>query len=153
MLWRRFDDLAEYFTTQKLPGVGISIGLTRLFNLLVESDYVNIASHTPTQVLVTMQDRGKFLDDYLGIARRLREGGVPTEVYLDADRLSDQIGYASKKGIRFALIAGEREFNLDLHNGEPVVQVKDLQHQVQEEVAESDLPQYIARKLNEPAKL
>jgi histidyl-tRNA synthetase len=149
----RFDDLAEYFTTQKFPGVGISIGLTRLFNLLVESEYVDVSAHTPTKVLVTMQDRAKFLDDYLGIARRLREAGIPAEVYLDPDRLSDQIGYASDKGIRFALIAGERELSLDLHDGEPVVQVKDLLHQSQEQVSESELPKYIRRKLEEPTNL
>ena len=52
----RFDDLASHFSTQKYPGVGISIGLTRLFDLLLEADFFDVSRHAPTLVLVTMQD-------------------------------------------------------------------------------------------------
>jgi histidyl-tRNA synthetase len=149
----RFDDLAEYFTTQTFPGVGISIGLTRLFNLLVEAEHVDVGTQTPTKVLVTMQDRARFLDDYLGLGKNLRHAGISTEVYLDPDPLREQLGYASEKGIRFAVIAGAHEFNLDEHGGEPVVQVKDMLHQSSETVNESELPAYIRRKLAEPTKI
>src|SRR5947209_4957477 len=69
----RYDDLASFFTTQKYPGVGISIGLTRLFNLLVQSGLVDVSRQAPTQVLVTMQDRAAYMKEYLALARLLRE--------------------------------------------------------------------------------
>ena len=77
----RYDDLAGFFTTQKYPGVGISIGLTRLFNLLVTNGHVNVDRKSPTQVLVTMHDRKRFMKEYLELARLLRNHGVAAAHY------------------------------------------------------------------------
>jgi histidyl-tRNA synthetase len=145
----RYDDLAEYFTTQRFPGVGISIGLTRLFNLLVEAEYVDATIHTPTKVLVTMQDREHYLDDYLGIARRLRQAGVPAEAYLDADPLREQLGYAASKGIRFAVVAGGNELNVV----DPLVQLKDLTHKTEVTIPETELLDHIKFRLDEPDRI
>src|SRR5262249_55217038 len=60
----RYDDLASYFTDTKLPGVGISIGLTRLFSKLKEAGLLRPAARTPAEVLVTTMD-AKYLDRYL----------------------------------------------------------------------------------------
>src|SRR5215213_4472413 len=76
----RYDDLASYFTDTKLPGVGISIGLTRLFSRLKDAGLLQPLPRTPAEVLVTTMDP-KYLDRYLSMARRLREAGINTEVY------------------------------------------------------------------------
>jgi histidyl-tRNA synthetase len=115
----RYDDLASYFTDTRLPGVGISIGLTRLFSKLKEAGLLRPAIRSPAEALVTVMD-GQFLDRYLKIARMLREAGVNTELYLEPARLTKQLEYADKKGFRVALIAGDREFGRD------EVQVKNL---------------------------
>jgi histidyl-tRNA synthetase len=115
----RYDDLASYFTDTKLPGVGISIGLTRLFAKLKEAGLLNSVVRTPAEALVTTMD-SKYLNQYLTMARTLREAGINTEVYLEPAKLKSQLAYADKKGFRVALIAGEAEFEKN------VVQIKNL---------------------------
>src|SRR6185436_4922246 len=115
----RYDDLASYFTNTRLPGVGISIGLTRLFTKLKEANLLRPLPRTPAEVLVTTMDP-KYLDRYLSMARRLRDAGINTEVYLESAKLGNQLTYADRKGFRIALIAGENEFAKD------TVQVKNL---------------------------
>ena len=115
----RYDDLASYFTDTRLPGVGISIGLTRLFSRLKEAGLLRPLERTPAEVLVTTLDQ-KYLERYLGMARELRAAGINTEVYLETAKLKNQLTYADRKGFRLALVAGETEFS----GG--VVQVKDL---------------------------
>jgi len=135
----RYDDLASFFTTQKYPGVGISIGLTRLFNLLVTNGHVNVDRKGPTQVLVTMQDRKRFMKEYLELARLLRSRGIPTEVYLEPKRLREQFGYASDNGIPLTVIAGETEIAAG------TVTVKDMQAGTQEVIGRDQLPAYVVQ--------
>jgi len=137
----RYDDLASYFTTQKFPGVGVSIGLSRLFDLMVQSNIISIDRHTPTKVLVTAQDREKYLSDYLGLAKTLRDAKINTEVFLDSLSLREQIAYASKKGIPFVIIAGGDELSED------VVLIKDLVHSIQERISGDEMVRYIKEKL------
>ena len=115
----RYDDLASYFTDTRLPGVGISIGLTRLFSRLKEAGLLQPLPRTPAEVLVTTMDP-RYLDRYLAMARRLRDAGINTEVYLETAKLGNQLTYADRKGFRVALIAGENEFAKD------AVQIKNL---------------------------
>ena len=115
----RYDDLASYFTATKLPGVGISIGLSRLFAKLKEMSLLKAPTRTPAEVLVTVMDP-QLLGRYLSLANRLRSEGINTEVYLEAAKLGDQLSYAEKKGFRVALVAGSREIE------QGVVQVKHL---------------------------
>jgi histidyl-tRNA synthetase len=115
----RYDDLASYFTNTRLPGVGISIGLTRLFSRLMEAGLLQPLPRTPAEVLVTTMD-AKYLERYLAMARELRAAGINTEVYLESAKLGNQLTYADRKGFRVALIAGENEFAKD------AVQLKDL---------------------------
>ena len=105
----RYDNLASTFTKQKLPGVGISIGLTRLLSRLFEAKVLTPGAATPASVLVTTMDRSR-LADYLAIAARLRTAGVDTEVFTEPKKMGDQLKYADKKGFRYAVIAGEDEF-------------------------------------------
>ena len=115
----RYDDLASYFTTTRLPGVGISIGLTRLFSGLREAGLLKHLARTPAQAIVITMDE-RFMNRYLEIGKQLRLAGINTEVYLEPAKLSKQMTYADRKGFRVAVIAGENEFR------DNVVQIKDL---------------------------
>ena len=136
----RYDDLASYFTDTRLPGVGISIGLTRLFSRLKEAGLLQPLPRTPAEVLVTTMDP-KYLDRYLSMARRLREAGINTEVYLEAAKLGNQLTYADRKGFRIALIAGENEFAKD------AVQVKNLAAKSARDVPLAELVQAVQTTL------
>jgi histidyl-tRNA synthetase len=124
----RYDDLATYFTKRVHPGVGISIGLTRLLDLLVADGRVEAGPATPARVLVTMLDRERYFPRYLALARELRSGGIATDLYLQPDGLRDQLAYAAAKGFVYAVIAGGREFD------EGVVSVRDLRTRDQRQV-------------------
>jgi histidyl-tRNA synthetase len=136
----RYDDLASYFTDTRLPGVGISIGLTRLFARLREAGLLRPLERTPAEVLVTTMD-ARYLDKYLGMAARLRAAGINTEVYLESAKLGNQLTYADRKGFRVALIAGENEFSRD------VVQVKDLAAKSARDVSMSEVIQAVKETL------
>ena len=141
----RYDDLASYFTDTKLPGVGISIGLTRLFSRLKEANLLRPLQRTPAEVLVTVLDP-KYLERYLGMARELRGAGINTEVYLESAKLKNQLTYADRKGFRVALVAGETEFNGD------VVQVKDLYNRKDENHSLDRLVASVRETLSRPRK-
>ena len=128
----RYDDLASYFTNTRLPGVGISIGLTRLFSRLKEANLLQPLTRTPAEVLVTTMDP-QYLGRYLEIARKLRTAGINTEVYLETAKLGAQLTYADRKGFRVAVIAGENEF------AKNAVQVKDLAAKSARDVALADI--------------
>ena len=104
----RYDNLAELFTTQKLPGVGASLGLDRLLAAMEELGMVAAAS-TPAKVLIAFFD-ANHLGDYHRLARDLRAAGLSAEVYPEAVSLGDQLKYAVRKGFPTAVIAGDREF-------------------------------------------
>ena len=128
----RYDDLASYFTETRLPGVGISIGLTRLFAKLNEAGLLQPLARSPAEVLVTTMDR-QYLDRYLRIAGMLRAAGINTEVYLETAKLGNQLTYADRKGFRVAVIAGENEFAKD------VVQIKNLSAKTARDVALNEI--------------
>ena len=99
----RYDDLAGYFIRKTLPGVGISIGLTRLFSQLLQAGIVEAGSSSVAQVLVTIPNDG-LTGTAIEIASALRAANVNTEVFFEQTRLGRQLRYASRKGFRFAVI-------------------------------------------------
>jgi histidyl-tRNA synthetase len=127
----RYDDLAANYTKSRLPGVGISIGLTRLFWQLREAGLLKAADST-VQVLVTLMDDA-HLNECLAIATDLRAAGIATEVALEGGKLGRQLKYADRAGIRFAVVTGEDE----LSRG--VLAVKDLRKGDQIEVPRAGL--------------
>jgi histidyl-tRNA synthetase len=130
----RYDDLAGMYTNTALPGVGISIGLTRLFWQLREIGLV-AAGDSPTKVFVTLFDEADRR--HAGaLATTLRTAGVPTMIADGPRKLGKQLRYADRAGIRFAIIAGSDE------RARGVVNVKDLVDQSQTEVAATDLPSF-----------
>jgi histidyl-tRNA synthetase len=138
----RYDDLASYFTETRLPGVGISIGLTRLFSRLKDAGLLQPLPRTPAEVLVTTMD-ARYLDRYLSMARRLREAGINTEVYLETAKLGNQLTYADRKGFRVALIAGENEFAKD------AVQLKNLAAKTARDVQLGEMVQAVQTTLKD----
>ena len=127
----RYDNLASHYTKSRLPGVGISIGATRLYYQLREAGLIGSAEST-VQVLVTQMDAA-LMPVYLDIATQLRNAGINTELVLDSGKLGKQLKYADKAGIRFAVIVGENEI------AKSAVVVKDLSKQEQFEVPRSEL--------------
>ena len=104
----RYDNLAEYYTKQKLPGVGISIGLTRLFYQLNEVGFFNNNSTSITKAIVIPLDNNN-LDYGISIANDLRTKGVITEIYLEDSKLVKKLNYTNKLGIPFAILIGDTE--------------------------------------------
>ncbi|MFM8580626.1 MAG: histidine--tRNA ligase, partial [Planctomycetaceae bacterium] len=137
----RYDNLAGLFTSQKLPGVGASLGLDRLLAAM-ESFGMISASATPAPVLVVHFD-GKHLPDYIRVGRALRAAGIATEVFPDAKPVGKQLKYADRKGFVLALIAGESEF------AQGVWQLKDLRAGTQSTLPEADLPRAIHAALQQ----
>jgi len=129
----RYDDLASYFTNTRLPGVGISIGLSRLFARLKDANLLQPLARTPAEVLVTTLDSAS-LERYLKIAAGLRAADVNTEVYLERAKIGKQFEYANRKGFRVAVTAGPDEF------ARGTVKVKDLARQAESDVPLDELP-------------
>ena len=104
----RYDNLAEYYTDKQLPGVGISIGLTRLFYVLEEQGCLNDQLITaPADVLVLpMTDD---LSPAIAFATRLRSAGVRAQLYTEQKKFKQKMSYADKLGVPFAAFLGEDE--------------------------------------------
>jgi len=139
----RYDDLASHFTDTKLPGVGISIGLTRLFSKLNEVGLLQPLARTPAEAIVITMD-SRYLGRYLEIATKLRKAGINTEVYLEQAKLRNQMAYADRKGFRVAVIAGEDEF------ARQTVQIKNLATQQATVHPLDDVVRAVRATLNEP---
>ncbi|GAB2612275.1 histidine--tRNA ligase [Novilysobacter erysipheiresistens] len=138
----RYDDLASHYSKSKLPGVGISIGLTRLFWQLREAGLVDTGAST-VQVLVTQMDAA-HLPHCLAIASELRQAGLNTEVVMESSKLAKQFKYADRAGIRFVVVLGEDEI------GKGTVTVKDLRRADQFEVARAELARALRVELAQP---
>lgn len=135
----RYDNLAGQYTKSKLPGVGISIGMTRLFWQLREAGLIDATSST-VNVLVTLMDAAQ-LPAYLALARELRGVGIATEVALEGGKLGKQLKYADRAGIRFAAVLGDNEI------ARGVVAVKDLRRGNQFEVPRAELVKALRAQL------
>src|SRR5690606_10849078 len=127
----RYDDLASHYTKSKLPGVGISIGLTRLFWQLREAGLVEQAESSVDVLVTLLDDDG--LDHALALSQALRAAGLDVETQLEPRKLGRQFQYADRAGIRFVVIRGGDEA------ARGVVAVKDLRRGEQFEVAEDEL--------------
>lgn len=103
----RYDNLAEFYTNKKLPGVGISIGLTRLFYQLNEANLINCDKKSIADVLVISMDDD--LSDCLVAATTFRENGINAEVYLQDKKMKAKMKYADKLQIPFVVIIGDDE--------------------------------------------
>jgi len=135
----RYDNLAELFTTQQLPGVGASLGLDRLLAAMQELNLLKDVS-TPAPILVTQMDEN-YTPEYLRLARNLRLKGLNVEVYADTKSIKKQFKYANRHGFKIVIVAGADEFE------KQEWQVKELQTGTQTAVKEADLIEFVTRLL------
>ena len=101
----RYENLAEYYTDKKLPGVGISIGLTRLFYKLNELNLIKSDKKSISDVLII-----PMIEDLsvpISLATKLRNNGINTEIYLNNKKLKAKFKYADKLEIPYVIIIGE----------------------------------------------
>ena len=106
----RYDSLAEYYTDKQLPGVGISIGLTRLFYVLNEQKMLNPDLPTaPADVLILPMTED--LTAAIALATKLRDKGIRTQLHCERKKFKQKLTYASKLAIPFAVFLGEDEVN------------------------------------------
>ncbi len=103
----RYENLAEYYTNKKLPGVGISIGLTRLFYKLNELNIINAKKKSIADVLVV--SASDDISACLPVASTFRNANINTEVYMENKKIKAKFKYADKLSIPFVAILGESE--------------------------------------------
>lgn len=123
----RYDNLAEYYTDKKLPGVGISIGLTRLFYVLGEQGYLNdelVTAPADALILPMTED----MTAAIGFATKLRHAGVRAQVYAEQKKFKAKMSYADKLKIPYVIFLGEDEIT------KGVVKVKDMMSGDQQEL-------------------
>ena len=121
----RYDNLAEYYTDKQLPGVGISIGLTRLFFVLEDQGYLNQDLNTaPADVLILPMTED--LSPAISLATTLRDAGIRTQIHGEQKKFKQKISYADKLAIPYVVFLGEDEIRAgvaavkDLRTGEQV---------------------------------
>lgn len=128
----RYDDLASVFTNKNLPGVGISIGLTRLFSQCLDAGVITPQKASPTKALLIAADE-IALPKLLEIGTELRAAGIVAENYLESKKLAKQFDYADKLKIPYCVVMGERELEQN------VVQLKNMKTGEQRSVNSEDL--------------
>ncbi len=114
----RYENLAEFYTDKKLPGVGISIGLTRLFYKLNEMNLIKTNKKSVAEVLIVPMIEDLTMP--ITIANDLRQQGINTEIFLNDKKLKVKMKYADKLEIPFVIVVGEDEINSG------IVKVKDM---------------------------
>jgi histidyl-tRNA synthetase len=128
----RYDDLAGYYTKSRLPGVGVSIGATRLFDQLQARGLLSGAGSGGADVVV-LRFAPALAAECLAIGTELRAAGIATEVLLEDWAPKKQLAWASQRGARFAIILGEDE------HARGVVALKDLTAKAQEDVPRAQI--------------
>ena len=104
----RYDNLTEYYTDKALEGIGISIGITRLFYQLREAGIVKPTSKSLSKVLV-VPFSDENLDYAMNVANSIRQKGIVCEVYLEDKPFKKKLNYANRLGIPYVCIIGEDE--------------------------------------------
>ncbi len=103
----RYDDLASNYTKQKLPGIGLSIGLTRLFYKLQEGKLLNIEKANPCDALIIPM-KG-YEKESIDLLNKLRDHDKIVQIYLEGGKMKKQFAYADNLNVPFVIIIGEEE--------------------------------------------
>ena len=140
----RYDNLAEYYTEKKLPGVGISIGLTRLFYVLDEQGLLSgNAGDASVQALVLPMTADPA--PAIALAETLRTGGLRVQLYGENKKFKQKMSYADKLGVPFAVLLGEDEINAGKCS------VKDMRSGEQQLLTPEEAVGYLTERLNRDA--
>lgn len=103
----RYENLAENYTDKKLPGVGISIGLTRLFSKMLELNLINVNKKSISDILIIPMTEN--MEVPLKLATDLRNLNVNTEVYLENKKIKAKMKYADRLGVQYIIVIGDNE--------------------------------------------
>ena len=127
----RYNDLAGYYTDKELPGVGMSIGLTRLFFILNDIGLIKVDKKSISDVLVVsmVEDLSKSIE----VANKLRDAGINTEIYFDDKKIKAKFKYADKLNIPYVIVIGEDEIKSGM------LTIKNMQEGTQEQMAIEDI--------------
>lgn len=137
----RYDELASHYTKESLPGVGMSIGLTRLFYILKEYGYLNEENQNVVDVLVLpmTEDVSKAME----VATAIRQGGIQTQLYLENKKFKQKMTYANKLAVPYVVILGEDEIAenkltlKDMRSGEQAtITLEEAVEKIRQEVAQ-----------------
>lgn len=128
----RYDNLTEYYTDQKLPGIGISIGLSRLYYQLKENGLLKEGARSIARCIVIPMGESE-MSAAITVAAELRGKNVPVDVYYQQKGMKQKMKYAARLGIPYAAIIGESE----RENG--TVMLKNMETGEQKEVSVSEL--------------
>lgn len=122
----RYNDLAGYYTDKNLPGVGMSIGLTRLFFILNDIGLIKTDKKSISDVLVIsmLEDLSKSIE----VANTLRNAGINTEIYFDNKKMKAKFKYADRLNIPYVLVIGEDEIKTGMYT------IKDMANGKQEQM-------------------
>lgn len=140
----RYDDLAGYYTDKVLPGVGISIGLTRLFYVLNEQGMLSDETvSAPADALVIPMT--EELGSAISAATVLRDAGVRTQLYCEKKKFKAKMSYADKLSIPYVVLIGEDEI------AEGVVAVKDMLSGRQQKLSPAAAAEFVKKNMDERA--
>ena len=128
----RYDNLSSVFMDKKFPGVGISIGLTRLYDQLRDNGLLKIAGPTPNKVLVVMQDAA-YADKAIKLVGMLRSNDIPADIMLRQCKFKKKMEYANKIKVPYLVIIGEEEVVSGLYT------VKNMETGEQNKLSEEQL--------------
>jgi len=134
----RYDNLAAVFTGEKLPAVGASLGVDRLFAALETLNLLKKKATVAKALILNLAV--EWQSDYFAFAKKLREAGVNTAVYIGDDRaFQAQLAYAVKKEIPYVIIYGEEE------RKKGTITIKDMLKREQKEIPKNNLAQYFKK--------
>ena len=103
----RFENLCSYFSDKKMPGVGMSVGVTRLFDILTKENYFNLDDINEIEcAIITFDDT---LEEGLSLTSKLREGGIKADCLYENKSFKSKMKEANKRQIKYVLIVGEDE--------------------------------------------
>ncbi len=122
----RYENLAEYYTNKKLPGVGVSIGLTRLFYKLNELNLIKTTKKSISNIIIIPMMEN--LEEPIKLATELRNLGINTEIYSNNKKLKAKMKYADKLQIPYVIVIGEDEINNNK------IKLKDMETGEEEEI-------------------
>lgn len=138
----RYDNLTEYYTNTRLPGIGISIGLTRLFSQLKDAGIIESTRSSLVDVLVVPM--GVDMSYVLKTANAIRQSGFVTDVYYANKGMKQKMKYANKLGVPFVAVIGEDELNLgaaalkNMATGEQTtVSIQDIGNEIRKQMGDN----------------
>lgn len=135
----RYENLAEYYTNKNLPGVGVSIGLTRLFSKLNELNIIKADKKSVAEILIIPMVED--LKEPIKLATKLRNAGINTEIYLNEKKIKAKFKYADKLEIPYVIVIGEDEIK------ENVVTIKNMKTGEEVKVSNNEID--IIKKIEE----